>query len=517
MKTRIPLLLLLALGTHLAAGQRIVGIPRLDLQSAMPELAREDQARTIARLGYGVLYYDNSQLIAIEPALPDPMIPASAVADYPPDTRLYLVAARSNAERELGQAGSILLELDSGCLIASEWDETELAGLIRYPFSPLNLEPLRLAGSRSALALPADSRNVVTDLVNAVSIDSVLVKLQYLQDFLTRYALAENRLQVAEGIRQIFLNYGLADAQLQPFSYNNTTQYNVIATLPGTEYPNEYVIVGGHHDSRSNDGNQYLFAPGADDNASGTVATLEMARVLTQSGFQPKASIRFVTFAAEEVGLKGSTHYAQNAVATGQNIRLMINHDMIANQDSLPDWQVRLMPYDGCLQQSAFAAGLTSQFTALETYYGYSNSPYSDSYPFWSRGYPAIYFFEDQFSPYYHSTQDLVANLNPSYCAEVIRASLACAVAFADMPAVPATPEDLSITRAGPDFQLTWSAVTESTLGVPLTASAYNVYFSALPDAGFVLLGTTPDLFYTCTPPVPEPDSMFFKVQAVVE
>jgi leucyl aminopeptidase len=162
-----------------------------------------------------------------------------------------------------------------------------------------------------------------------------------------------------------FQSFGVPDVQLFSFNWNNTTQYNVVATIPGTVYPDQYIVVGGHHDSINNSGDPYTSAPGADDNASGSVAALEMARVMMQSGYQPRASIRFITFAAEEFGLWGAKYYSAYAQDNNLNIRLMMNHDMIANNTADPgDWEVRLMPYDGSMDHSAYALQLTEQYTS---------------------------------------------------------------------------------------------------------------------------------------------------------
>ena len=478
-----------------------------------------DAVTSLAGQGYGILHYDRHHILAIAPEIPNtPMIEASFLSEYPPAENIYLVGKIPGfAQESLDKAGKVLWEMDAAYVLESGLGDLELQGVLRNPCARLSLEPIRLSSDRDRISLWEADRSVITNLVSTVSADSILVRLQGLQDLQTRYAMAENRLQVAQWIQQRFLDLGIADVDLQPFTYQSTTQYNVVATIPGTTYPNEYVIVGGHHDSRSNDTNPLAFAPGADDNGSGTAATLEMARVLAQNGYQPKCSIRFVTFAAEEFGLWGSKFYAQDALNAGQSIRLMINHDMIANEPDPEDWQVRLMPYDGSYAFSDYATQLTEQFTNLDAYYGSLNSGSSDSYPFWQRGYHAIYFFESVFSPYYHSSQDIIANCNPAYCADVIKASLACAVAFADQPAVPTAPEGLAITRNGMDFQITWSAVTESVLGALVVPSGYNVYASSLPDGDFMLLGTTPNLFFNYTPTDPEPDRLFFKVQAVLE
>jgi hypothetical protein len=78
--------------------------------------------------------------------------------------------------------------------------------------------------------------------------------------------------------------------------------FNVLAEIPGTEKPEEMVIVGGHLDSW--DG-----ATGTTDNGTGTCTTLEAARLLMKAGAKPKRTIRFMLWSGEEQGLLGSSAY----------------------------------------------------------------------------------------------------------------------------------------------------------------------------------------------------------------
>ena len=75
--------------------------------------------------------------------------------------------------------------------------------------------------------------------------------------------------------------------------------YNVIADIVGTEFPDEYVIIGGHIDSW--DG-----ATGTSDNGMGTATTIEAARILSEAGIKPRRTIRFMLWSGEEQGLLGS-------------------------------------------------------------------------------------------------------------------------------------------------------------------------------------------------------------------
>ncbi len=91
----------------------------------------------------------------------------------------------------------------------------------------------------------------------------------------------------------------------------DTIGHNVIAELTGTEFPDQYITVGGHLDS-------WDVNEGASDDGTGVVHTIEIMRALKAIGYKPRHTIRFVLFANEENGLRGGTKYAEEAKAKGE-------------------------------------------------------------------------------------------------------------------------------------------------------------------------------------------------------
>ncbi len=91
----------------------------------------------------------------------------------------------------------------------------------------------------------------------------------------------------------------------------DTIGHNVIGELKGTEFPNEYITVGGHLDS-------WDLAEGAHDDGTGVVQAIEIMRTLKALGYKPKHTIRFVLFANEENGTKGAEKYAEEAKAKNE-------------------------------------------------------------------------------------------------------------------------------------------------------------------------------------------------------
>ncbi len=115
---------------------------------------------------------------------------------------------------------------------------------------------------------------------------------------------------------------------------NDSPAANVVATLKGTD-PNDdrIFVLSGHMDSRNkNVMDKDGFAPGANDDGSGTAAVIELARVMASREFP--ATVVFVAFTGEEQGLKGATYMSDKAKNEGWNIQAILNNDIIGNSES---------------------------------------------------------------------------------------------------------------------------------------------------------------------------------------
>jgi aminopeptidase YwaD len=458
-KLCIVLISFIALGLLNAVPNYILSFPANVLMDSYKTNDLRGAVSKLADSGLEIYYYNDQQVIA---GSERDNIAGAKLLCIPDNTRLYLITKLPKA-MDLSNAGETLLDLGSSVLLKSELNEVELRQLISNPFTYLDFKPLRIVQTEEIQHSINETRTSIETMISQVSADSVLAYIQGLQNLQTRYALADNRMAVANWIKNQYIRFGFTNAELNTFQWNNTTQYNVVATITGSVYPDTYIIVGGHHDSTTNT-TPYTLAPGADDNASGTVAAIEMARVMKATGFQPKCSIRFITYAAEEFGLWGSKAYSQYAHNNDMDIRLMINHDMIANTSpDNTDLRVLLMPYDGFMQHTNYAAAITSQYTDLVPVYGNMNSGSSDSYSYWQQGFPVIYYFEYNFSQVYHSDNDIVANINPAYCAKVIRASTAVAASYANMPSAPLNLRVFD-TGTGTSLGLFWDANTDPSI-----------------------------------------------------
>ncbi len=108
---------------------------------------------------------------------------------------------------------------------------------------------------------------------------------------------------------------------------------NVVATLRGTTAPDRVYVVTGHYDSRVTDVmNATSDAPGADDDASGVAAVMEMARVFASR--RTEATVVFAAVAGEEQGLYGSDHMAQVFKDAGADVQAMFSNDIVGTGDA---------------------------------------------------------------------------------------------------------------------------------------------------------------------------------------
>jgi len=217
------------------------------------------------------------------------------------------------------------------------------------------LLPALLAAGLVPAALPADPTEQrdadIAGMVAAVSADRLRTDVFTLAEFYTRHTLSDT---VSDG-RGIGAARRWLKAQFEQISAETGGRLqvafdvfqqpptpprlpagaeiiNVVATLPGTqaESVDRIYVVSGHYDSRSlGIMDTATHAPGANDDGSGTVAVLELARVMAAHEFD--ATLVFMAVAAEEQGLQGAAHWAATARAEDRNIAGMLTMDIVGN------------------------------------------------------------------------------------------------------------------------------------------------------------------------------------------
>ncbi len=210
---------------------------------------------------------------------------------------------------------------------------------------------------------------------------------------------------------------------------------NVVATKSGLSYPDQYYIICAHYDDMPSG----PIAPGADDNASGTAAVIEAARVLAPYNFA--YSIRFLLVSGEEQGLIGSASYAANAAAAGEQIRGVINLDMIGydgNNDGRMEIHAGNMSSSQEIGQLIRGNITTWNLGLVSDYLTSGSTTASDHASFWNAGYPAVLLIEDfqDFTPYYHTTSDRLSTLRSSYFLENARLAIGSLAMLAQIDSV---------------------------------------------------------------------------------
>jgi Peptidase family M28/Fibronectin type III domain len=275
---------------------------------------------------------------------------------------------------------------------------------------------------------------------------------------------------------------------------------NIVATLKGTqaESGDRVYVVSGHYDSMcSSPTDAKCDAPGANDDASGTAAVLEMARVMAKYKFD--ATIVFMTVPGEEQGLLGATYFAEQAKKNNTNIEGMFTNDIIGNTlggNGVRDRRtVRLfsegVPTNETQQEAATRRSVGGEndsqsrqlarfikevgeryVPAMKVWMIYRRDRYGrggDHQPFLERGYAAVRFTETN-EEYRHQHQnvrvengiqygDLPQFVDFAYIANVARVN---AAALAVLASAPARPKNVTMPGGlANDTQLSWEANKE--------------------------------------------------------
>src|SRR5437762_7615975 len=275
---------------------------------------------------------------------------------------------------------------------------------------------------------------------------------------------------------------------------------NIIATLKGTQVEsiNRVYVVSGHYDSMcTSPTDAKCDAPGANDDASGTAAVLEMARVMSKYKFD--ATIVFMTVTGEEQGLLGSTHFAEEAKKNSMDIEAMFTNDIIGSSiggngkrdahtvrvfsEGVPsnETQTEAMTRRSVGGENDSASRQLARFiketgeryvSGMKVWMIYRRDRFGrggDHQPFLERGYAAVRFTEPN-EDYHHQHQnvrvqngiqygDLPQFDDFNYIAGVARVNAASLAALA---LAPAPPKNLMVnTGLSNDTELKWDANKE--------------------------------------------------------
>lgn len=237
--------------------------------------------------------------------------------------------------------------------------------------------------------------------------------------------------QAANYISDVFEEYGLAPyftTYRDTLSNLKTPAYNIVGWVEGTDpvLKKQFIIIGAHYDhigfaERINDD---AIANGANDNASGTTAVIEIAKHFGQLK-NNKRSLLFVLFSAEEMGLLGSKHLAKKLKDEQLDLYAMINFEMIGVPLKGKDYLAYVSGYE-----KSNLAAMFNEYTGKSTI-GYlptakENSLFqrSDNYPFYKAfkvPSQTICTFDFTNYDYYHHVDDEVSKMDISHMVYLIK------------------------------------------------------------------------------------------------
>lgn len=198
---------------------------------------------------------------------------------------------------------------------------------------------------------------------------------------------------------------------------------NVIAYIEGSEFPNEVIVISAHYDHLGMKGEEVY--NGADDNASGSSALMEIAQsfqLAKKQGKGPRRSILFLHVTGEEIGLYGSKYYVEHPVFSIDSTVVNLNIDMVGRVD---DAHIDEKEYVYLIGSNRLSKDLhklsedtNKEFTGLKLDYTYNegDDPYnyyerSDHFNFASRNIPVIFYFNGTHDDY-HRTTDTADKIN---------------------------------------------------------------------------------------------------------
>jgi len=262
--------------------------------------------------------------------------------------------------------------------------------------------------------------DIVISLLEQVDESIYLSYLENLTSFGPRVTETAACEAAAEYIYNQFESMGLAVRY--HYWENRYSSVNVEATINGTdESSDEIYIICAHYDTVSS-------SPGADDDASGTVAVLMAALIMSQYQYEFNHTIKFVAFSGEEQGLLGSQAYAAEATDEGWNIVGVLNADMISYAETTSDGNnLIVFENDASEWLYDYTLDISTEYADYIQLTLSQGGPTwgSDHYYFWEEGYDALFYFEYTETPYYHTSGDTIAHINTTYAGKNIRLILA--------------------------------------------------------------------------------------------
>ena len=365
------------------------------------------------------------------------------------------------------------------------------------------VETLRVArrGSYKALtkSFQVDQQTLVNGMLPDITESNIYNTISHLStNYNNRYYQNTTGEQSALWIRDLWQGYAgsRSDVTVSTYDHGGWVQPSVILTIQGATLPNEVVVLGGHLDSiksGATNTNPATIAPGADDNASGIASLSEAIRVLMANGWVPDRTVKFMGYAAEEVGLLGSGEIAQDHLNAGTDVIGVMQLDMTGYNGSVQD--IVMMDDYTNAELNTFIGSLIDTYQPTLSW-TYSTCGYgcSDHASWHNRGFPATIPFEAQFGQHnsqIHTSNDTLATLGDSAAHSVKFSKLALsfaiesAMAACTPPAVADAGNDVTInegsstllgTAAQAGNSYSWSPGGQTTAQINVSPTSTTTY-----------------------------------------
>lgn len=274
----------------------------------------------------------------------------------------------------------------------------------------------------------ATQSNEIIEMIQQINSTKLFSYVETLTSFGVRYTGTDNCSKAGDWIYETFEQMGVT-VQFHHWEYAGLKSRNVVATIPGMDSSSdiEYLMTA-HYDTTYG-------SIGANDDGSGVAALLAIAEVLSQYSFPH--TIRFIAFTAEEIGTYGSFCYARDAYRNQDNIRAVINPDIIGDAYTEEGGKYLRFFYPTRSKWIAEYAENISQIYSdtidltveiLPNYIG------ADHQAFVDYGYDGVWIAQHDPSPYAHTLDDNCQNMNVSYFTKATKLLLAVIAELANEP-----------------------------------------------------------------------------------
>jgi Peptidase family M28 len=371
----------------------------LDLSSAWEPSVKDSELRLLSKT-------DRFALLSATPKaifrMEDSGMAITVVTEYDADHQYYIMQTSPSlphldppqSDFLLSEGFSLIIR-PRGFIPPGNWAFFSKLPESGYPMDRLFSRPYE--GVRSKDHDPA-----IQILVDEVTQADLYTILETLVNFQTRYSYATGCVEATNWVKTYFEGLGLT-AELYP--HTSGMAPNVTGFQVGQINPDKIWIVCGHIDSITYN-EPMTFAPGADDNGTGSALTILAADILHDHIFED--SIIYALWTGEEQGLYGSGAWAADMASQGMDIQGVFNFDMIGWEDPVPE-DLNVIVNNASQQLGQDFVDAVNLYTTLPMDYIVDGSARaSDHAEFWDNGYAALLGIEDYFPtyPHYHTDQD---------------------------------------------------------------------------------------------------------------